>query len=499
MRTYLLAGLLFAFFIGLSLFSGGMQQATQAQTECSALITTGFSTLETSCSGVGGSSACFGQSAEATFADEADSAQFESPGDVVSLDQIQSIRTHGLDIESEEWGLALMNVPANVPLASSERGLVYMLMGDVEVENIVSFETAFTPVEPVTVTSLVGANIRSSPNTDARVVDNAPAGRELLADALSADQAWLRVLVDDSAAWISRQVIAVTDGDISTLPVISANTRSLMQSFILRTATDAHDCADIPPSMLIVQSPENLSANFTVNGVDLRLSSTVALQVLPGNVLQLITLDGGAYSGPVSVPAGLTMFMQLSEDGLSSAGPWRDQRAINDEERAYLLALEDFTSDTWHYVVNIPTQEEVASLLAQLRGAGGTGASGPAAGLVNCTNFRPTSPRDGLAFGPTTFFWDGAPGATHYRLQIVNASGNTVRTVEVPGQNTTLTTDTGPSGIGEGASFSWYVEALVDGQLACASPQVTLARSSGVVPAGGAGGSEPTPEPCQWC
>jgi hypothetical protein len=496
MRFYLALGLSL---LALSVFYAGAQQTTQAQTQCSALVAAALSTLEAQCDGAPGNSACYGNSAQAVFADDVDEADFSNAGDVIDLAGVEAIQTRSLDLENLEWGLALINVHANVPLAHSERGLTYLLIGDVEVENAVPFDAAFTPAEPVTVTAIVGANIRSAPNTDARVLGGATAGQELLADGLSGDQGWLRVQVDSGVAWISRQVIAVTEGDIDALPLVGANTRSLMQSFILRTGSEESECAEAPPSMLVIQSPRGVSANITVNGADVRISSTVVLRLLPDNVLQLITLDGGAYSGTTSIPAGLTMFMQLSEDGRSSAGPWRDQRAINEDEREFLLALEDFAPGLWHYVVSIPTQQEITTLLGLIGGAGtGGGASGPAAGQVNCSGFRPTSPLDGLAFGPTTFFWDSAPGATHYQLRIVNASGNLVRSVEVPGGLTTLTTNTNANNIGDGQTFTWYVDAMVDGQLACSSPQVTLARASGVGQPVGDNGQDGGPTPCPW-
>jgi hypothetical protein len=192
------------------------------------------------------------------------------------------------------------------------------------------------------------------------------------------------------------------------------------------------------------------------------------------------------------------MTIQLSEDGLTPVGFWTGQRAITEEERNFLLMLEQFAPDAWHYAIHVPTQGEIAALLAQLNSGGSSGGTtGAAAGQANCAGFRPTSPLDGMAFGSTTFYWDGAPGATHYQLKILNASGTVVQTVAIPAQNTSLTTDTA-GGIGDGNAFTWFVEALVDGELACASSQVTIPRASGIQQVGGGSGSSATPTACPW-
>jgi hypothetical protein len=498
MRIYPALG--FVLLLMVALLPARMPPVTQAQSECLAAISEAFSTMAAGCAGSPGGSACFGHGAHADLAPGADAAdRFEEAGDVMSLAGVQSIRTQPPDPANGEWGLAVMNVHANVPLSASERGLVYVLIGDVEVENAVPLESAVTPAQPVTVTALVAANIRSAPNTDARIVGNAPAGSSHQADGVSSDRGWLRIMHETDTAWISRQVLAIPEGAVDSLPVVGAGARTLMQSFYLRTGGDHPECSGAPPSMLVIQAPQGLTANFTVNGIDIRIASTIALRVLPDNNLQLIALDGGAYSGSVSIPAGLTMTIPLSADGRSPAGFWTGQRAISDEERSFLLALEQVAPDAWHYAIHIPTQAEIAALLGQLRGAGGgTGARGPAAGQADCSRFRPTSPLDGMAFGSTTFYWDGAPGATQYRLNILSAGGSVVRTVEIPAQNTSVSTDTG-GGLGDGNVFTWYVEALVNGQLACASQQVTIPRASGVLPVGaGGGGAEATPTACPW-
>lgn len=103
---------------------------------------------------------------------------------------------------------------------------------------------------------------------------------------------------------------------------------------------------------------------------------------------------------------------------------------------------------------------------------------------ADCTRFRPTSPLDGLANGSNVFYWDGAPGATSYRVNIYNLSisgGPLMVSYETPGTLTHLQGDVGDGAVGSGSQFAWEIQALVGGQVACSS-RVTLLRSVGATP-----------------
>src|SRR5215475_9836523 len=101
-----------------------------AQTaSCQSLVQQAFADLSQTCSGAGGSSACYGHSAGANSSAGA-IASFAKAGDTVDLSTVQSIQTLPLDTAKEQWGLAMLNVQANVPLALSQTGLKYILVGD---------------------------------------------------------------------------------------------------------------------------------------------------------------------------------------------------------------------------------------------------------------------------------------------------------------------------------------------------------------------------------
>jgi hypothetical protein len=458
--------------------------------ECTEQVQQMFSDFAELCMGMGAEAACAGQSSLFNNA-------VAENGSILALGEVQT--AGGTSDSSEDLSLSLLNVHANVPLALSETGLRFMLVGNTQLENLVDASTASTPVEAIPVTTYVGSNLRAFPSTEGRVVSSAAVGTELLAYGQSSDLQWLLVLNGSDSVWISKQVVQ-GEGDLNSLPVINGAERSLMQSFRVSTGAGVDECAGVPPSMLVIQGPNGFPALIEVNGVEIRISSTIVLATLPDNTMQLIVLEGGATSNNLSVPAGFTMFIQLDNEGMATGG-WTGLRPISGEERALLSALQTMPQDGWYTSIEIPTDEEVGQTLASLNSASvGQTISGPAAGQANCANFRPTSPLGTMGNGSNqAFYWDGAPGATTYRVTIFNDAGNSVFSLDISSNSTTLITNTTAAVIGGGSAFSWQVQALVNGEVACTTARVAVQRDA-VAQNVGDGGGQPaaTPTKCGW-
>lgn len=103
-----------------------------------------------------------------------------------------------------------------------------------------------------------------------------------------------------------------------------------------------------------------------------------------------------------------------------------------------------------------------------------------AVGAADCSRFRATSPLDGLAHGSNTFYWDAAPGATSYRVNIYNLElgGALMVSYETSGLLTHLQADAGDAAVGGGFHFAWEVQALVSDLVACSSPRITILRAA---------------------
>lgn len=457
-----------------------------AQAECEALVTSGFTALADTCTDIDGNSAC-------TTASE---------GESFSLNDVDTLST---TMNDELMEGALLNVHANIPLALSEQGLRFFLIGDVTVENAVDPASALEPSAGATVTTIVGANIRSIPSADGRLVTTAPVGTELIADGKNGDGQWLHVLTEQGTAWISRQIISVVDGDIDGLPIIGNDTRTIWQNITLTTANDGDGCGEDFPSMLLIQGPQDVLATITVNNVEIRLDSEIVLQIDENNVLNLYTLEGVAIGDGISVPAGFTMSIQLSSDGLDRNGAWTNLRPINDDERGFLLGLQLLPESLLYQPIEVPTEEQVSELLASINqstaGAGQTVVTSVGRGRITCTGFQPTFPLDALTPGVAPFYWDGAQGAEGYRLNFYDVGGAGLGSFTVDATNPTYQVDPG-SIVGDRGQFAWNVDALIGGEVACSTGKAIVQRVAGSAPqtVGDNNNSQPAPKAtkCKW-
>jgi len=74
-----------------------------------------------------------------------------------------------------------------------------------------------------------------------------------------------------------------------------------------------------------------------------------------------------------------------------------------------------------------------------------------------------------LNFGMNIFYWDAAPGATSYR---VNVDGAGSKEVTAPTTNAAFDI----SGAGTNPQMTWSVDALYNGVVVCSTPGVTIPR-----------------------
>ena len=101
-----------------------------------ALVVTGAN-----CAAVGRNEVCYGnvQLVAEPQADVTDFV-FAAPGDVAALEAVRTLNLSSRLEDSEEWGIALMRVQADVPDALPGENLTLVLFGEVEVENAAEAE-----------------------------------------------------------------------------------------------------------------------------------------------------------------------------------------------------------------------------------------------------------------------------------------------------------------------------------------------------------------------
>ena len=444
---------------------------------CPPLVERALTEAGDQCANLPRNAACYGfNQVNAAFNVEVPEDFFSEPADVSELVTVQSLNTAPLDEALERWGVAVMNVQANLPNSLPGQGVRLILFGDVQLENAVPADQAVLPATPVDVVVNTSANIRSGPSTRTNVIGNAAPGTALPADGVNPAGDWVRVDAGDSGiGWIFRELITPA-GDLSTLPTISEESRTPMQAFQFRTGLGPLSCSEAP-SALVLQGPEGVKVNITANGVDISLGSTIVLQTDDTN-MYLMTVDGEAEANGLRIPAGYMAESPLDEDGQGAS--FGNRRRISREILEEMGWLDGLPESLLNYPIDVPTYDQVRPISTPVPQATAVPGQSTAPtnltpvvsdGTVDCSTFRASSPLDGARFGFQTFYWDPAPGATSYRLSVVGLGS-----IEVPATQTTVDYDL--AGLGGVFSMTWFVEALNNGAVACRSLDVTIPRES---------------------
>ncbi len=361
---------------------------------CTVLIDSALAEVGDNCAGTERNASCYGYNrVNASFTTEVAPDFFSKPADRAPLADLQTISTAALNLENGEWGVALLNVQANVPNTLPGQAVTFILMGDVEITNDVAPEDQFISDTQVEVVANAGSavNLRTGPGTNYNVATAIDDGTPLIADGVDASGSWLRVSVDDKLAWIAR--FLVSGEGIDTLPTITETTRTPMQAFYFNTGIGTTQCTEAPDS-LIVQSPDNITVDLTVNGAEINLGSTV---ILVNNELSyadastnsdLVGRYGSTLTGR-SIPADATCQVtdMIMLDGLAVLNdrnsllpvghvissvacidtqgqnllttPWRGLRQLTQDELQTYAIIEKMPTSILPKNVKIPTDQEI--------------------------------------------------------------------------------------------------------------------------------------------
>jgi hypothetical protein len=111
-----------------------------AQTaDCPEIVQTALDSADQFCADTGRNQACYGHVAmTAEPQSGVENFTFADSGDIVDVALVQSLRLNPLDESSGEWGVAMMNLQANLPDTLPGQNVTFLLFGDVELTNAVS-------------------------------------------------------------------------------------------------------------------------------------------------------------------------------------------------------------------------------------------------------------------------------------------------------------------------------------------------------------------------
>lgn len=146
---------------------------------CETLVTTALNTLDTVCENIGRNQACYGNiRIDATLRQGA-SGIFNSTGDIIAIDELESMLLSTLDIERNEWGFAILQIQANLPATLPGQNVTFMLFGGTQltpqgqVDGLQSFyiRTGLGAESPCNLAPDDGVLIQT-PDTDIEVMFN---------------------------------------------------------------------------------------------------------------------------------------------------------------------------------------------------------------------------------------------------------------------------------------------------------------------------------------
>lgn len=247
-----------------------------AQSECPAIVEEALAQIGDNCSDLSRNSACYGfDRVERTFAQPQPDDFFAAPRDRAELVQLQTIQTLPINIDERQFGVAVLNAQANVPESLPGQGVIFLLLGDATLTNSVSPETATSPVSGIEVTTIGDTPLFTVASLSASIREIVPANTTLNADGTIVAGAWVRIIDNAEVVWVPREAL-VDNPAIDDLPDVGAIGHTPMQAFYFTTGINTADCQEAE-AVIAIQSPENLTVNLAMNGVDIELGSLVTL------------------------------------------------------------------------------------------------------------------------------------------------------------------------------------------------------------------------------
>jgi hypothetical protein len=297
---------------------------------CRDIVQAALDRTDEVCDGTGRNRACYGHDMlNAEPHPGFEEFKFEKAGDTVAVGQINSLRLSPMDVEAGTWGVALMEVQADIP-DDKPQNVSVLLFGDVKVNNLI----ADPILMDATVIATGNANVRKEPSEDAFVMATIPAETTITARGRSEDNEWIYIDVPNQNSkhgWVASSLLDLS-GSISTLHVIEPGMTQYgpMQAFYLSSGPNQTTCEEAPNDGLLVQTPDGIAEiRLWINEVKIRLGSTAFIQAQPGNRMTIQTLEGEAHVEALGVEqvavAGTGVTVQLNQESQAAAPPSRPQ------------------------------------------------------------------------------------------------------------------------------------------------------------------------------
>ncbi len=266
--------------------------AANAQADrCRQTIDNAFSSIGQNCAGLEANSLCYSHpKVEARFADDTYFEDFSSPSQRARARSLASVHTSALDLEAAGWGVAVINLGAKFPRTYEGPGILIALAGAAEITNEIDPGSAPQIGEPLSTAALSATTLFKNPGIIPEPIGSVAADELLLVDAYDDTGDWLRVVNGGKIAWVASEDLARLKA-MTALPRMSIGAPFPFQALSLATAADYPGCAEAE-AMVAIQTPADMPANLTINGVDMHIGSMVTFQQVHRNALSLTVHRG---------------------------------------------------------------------------------------------------------------------------------------------------------------------------------------------------------------
>jgi len=272
----------------------------QAQRLCEALVENALEQAGDNCTEQDGELVCYAyDNLSATFFETASSSVF-TPSSIIDIPAVHTVKSNPLDLEEDEWGIAYLQLQANLPEATANSSVRMIMLGEVLLENAVN-EAIGAPLDTVLITTSADTSLLSAPEDTAEPVSEVSASTILEAVGQSSDGAWIGVTTSGQIAWVISESIT-SEVDLTSLPEIEADSSTSSSSSGVATAFDElyfqtggiSDCQEAP-NILVVQGPETQSVDVSLNNVPIRIGSTIGVgtDILNGEPVMWVTVISG--------------------------------------------------------------------------------------------------------------------------------------------------------------------------------------------------------------
>jgi hypothetical protein len=302
-------------------------QTAIAQADCPAIVSAALDTATEACTELGRNQACYGNvTLQATARANVPAFSFDQAGDMVNVADIDSLRLSSMSLTDETWGVALMQLQANLPDTLPGQNVTVLMFGDV------SISEATVTLTELDVTATTNANVRLRPTTaESNVISSLNSGETLTANGRLEDSSWVRVVLDaetNEVGWVSADLVS-SEANLETLTVVDADGALLydapMQAFYFSSGIGDRPCTEAPDSGILIQTPQGVgTVILRINEVQIELGSTIYVQA-GGGFMTVSVVEGHAVlsSNGVSqtVPAGTFAQIPLDNNGLANGAP----------------------------------------------------------------------------------------------------------------------------------------------------------------------------------